>query len=189
MTTETARLQALIRTIIEKFIDYPSSLMIEPKEQPGMVYWTIKGHADDQSKLVGKQGAHYQAMLVIIAELGNALETQYILKRYLEPDPAPRRDSMQKKTVTQYDPAEAEELLIQILTSIAVGEFAVNTIPLSPTAFTFSIITPARADYNLLTVASEKRTNPMTLIGAIGTIFRAYANREGVRFNLEVRQA
>jgi drug/metabolite transporter (DMT)-like permease len=53
--------------------------------------------------------------------------------------------------------------------------------------FTFQILTRTVEDYNTLTVATEKADQPMTIIGAIGTLFRAYANREGVSFDLEVK--
>jgi predicted RNA-binding protein YlqC (UPF0109 family) len=189
MTEEIQRQSALIRKLVERFIDHPEALMIDPREHPGCVYWTMKCHADDFSKMVGKQGAHYQALLVLLAEFGRSTGSQYILKRYLEPDPAQRRDMMHKKSVHHYDVEPAQVLLEEVLGNLGIGQFGLTTVQSSynPITYVFSITTRAYEDYTLLTVPSENRTNPMTLIGALGTIFRAYANRDGVRLNLEVR--
>lgn len=191
MTEEVQRHAELIRKLLNRFIDHPEAMMIDPREHPGCVYWTMKCHADDFSKMVGKGGAHYQALLVLIAELGKAVGSQYILKRYLEPDPVQRRDMMHKKSVDTYTVAPAETLLEELLANMRIEQFGLTTTRANrgiPLTFTFSITTRAYEDYTLLTVPSENRTNPMTLIGALGTLFRAYANRDGVRFNLEVRQ-
>ena len=191
----TATLQAdteIIRTLVKSFIDHPHNLLIETKEHPGIVYWTMQFHADDHSKAVGKRGAHYDALKLLITEIGRAHDVQYILRRYREPEPAERQENMRRGCPEEYDANPAVALLVKILELLDVGQFIVEIAQAQgehPLSFTLSIIVREPKDYNTLTVPREENALPMTTVGAIGTLFRAYGNRNGVKFAIDVQRA
>lgn len=179
--------QDQIRKLIECFIDHPEALRIETKEHPGVVYLTMQPHADDFSKMTGKQGAHFNAIKTVLAALGKSEGTQYVLRRYLEPEPARRREQMPKTIAPNYFVEPARDMLMQLLTAIALEDWQLQvrkTPNTKPTLYTFTILTRSREDYETLIVPASA-DQPMTLIGALGTLFRAYANRDGVKFNIE----
>lgn len=191
MTATTSKTEDLIRLLLERFIHHPRSLMIEANEKPGVVFWTMQCHADDHSKLVGKQGTHFHALKLLLAELGTAANTQFVLKRFLEPEAAPRREKMPWKTPEAYDARPARDLLCQIVENLGIGQFVVEIVDAGGFPLQFNLIITVRSqdDFNSLTVPREDHAQPMTTVGAIGTLFRAYANQDGVKFNLEVKRA
>lgn len=188
----------LIRRLIESFIDHPQSLRIETSDRNGHVYFLMQCHADDHPKMVGKGGSHFHALRLIIAELGKQAETSYKLCRYQEPEPAPRRERSASKMVTSYSPDDACRLMEAIFANLCAGQYAVEAEmnpALRPLTYTINITTRDSADYIALTrYASstehipENAESPMTIIGAIGTLFRAYANRDGVRFSVQLKR-
>ncbi len=178
--------EALIRRLVERFIEHPRSLMISLKEFPGCVYWTMQAHADDHAKLVGKGGSHYDALRLIIAELGRSSETLYILRRFIEPEPAPRRERMARREAVIYDCIPARDLLCELLESMGIGQFT-NTVVSIDQHYDFHITVRDADDIKFLTESRSDTEHPMTIKDAIATLFRAYANRDGVRFGIEVR--
>ena len=189
MTTTLQAATETIRKLVKSFIDHPHNLMIETKEHPGIVYWTMQFHADDHSKAVGKRGAHYDALKLLITEIGRTHDIQYILRRYREPEPAPRTENMRRGCPEEYDPQPASALLTSILEQLNIGQFNIqvtSTPGQHPLEYTFVIHTREQQDYNTLTVPREENALPMTLVGAMGTLFRAYGNRNGVKFSIEV---
>ena len=179
----------IIRSLVESFIDHPTQLRIETTPHPGVLYWLMQFHADDHSKAVGKRGAHYDALKLLIAEIGRANDTQYVLRRYREPEPTDRSENMRRGCPEEYDPTRATHILTGLLEHLHLGDFQVHANQVAgehPLSFGFTIHTRTALDYKALTVPREDNALPMTLVGAIGTLFRAYGNRNGVKFTVEV---
>jgi predicted RNA-binding protein YlqC (UPF0109 family) len=183
--TDTDTILALVRS----FIDHPTKLALEIKEHPGIAYWTMQFHASDHGLAVGKRGAHFDALKLLITEIGHTRDTQYVLRRYKEPEPAARQENIRRGCPEEFDPAPAAELLTRVLEQLSIGQFLVDVKQSQgehPLAFAFTIVTRSIEDYNTLTIPREDNTLPMTMVGALGTLFRAYGNRNGVRFAIEV---
>ena len=191
MTDETQKINDLMRELVESFIDYPTSLALAAKEVPGSVYWSMQGHADDTPKLIGIRGAHFNALRFLFLRLGRVRDLLYTFK-VNEPERAQRRESSPPKVAKAYDPRKAKELLSQILDALLIGQYVVD-IKLAhkdktPLEYTFIIFTRDEADYDDLTVAPQGSIDTMTIVAALGTIFRAYANKDGVKFVIDVRR-
>jgi predicted RNA-binding protein YlqC (UPF0109 family) len=189
MTTQTEQINDLLRALVETFIDHAHALSISAKEVPGAVYWTMQGHADDYGKLVGKKGAHVNALTLLVASLGTAADQLFTFK-LLEPEPAPRRAASPPKQATHYDPRPARELLCRILENLGLGQFAVEAKPTpsgkTPIEVLFEISVRTEEDYRALTVAADNSSEGLSVIAALGTLFRAHANKGGIRTQLEV---
>lgn len=187
MTTQTEQINDLLRELVETFIDHAHALSISAKEVPGAVYWTMQGHADDYGKLVGKKGAHVDAMTLLVSSLGTAADQLFTFK-LLEPEPAPRRPASPTKTAAHYDPVPARDLLCRILDNLGLGQFAVSykVEKDAQISVLFEIAVRTDEDYRALTVAPENSPKGLSVIAALGTLFRAHANKRGIRTQLEV---
>jgi predicted RNA-binding protein YlqC (UPF0109 family) len=178
----------VVRSMINSFIDHPESLTISGTEHTGFTWWSIQGHADDFSKLVGKGGAHFNALKMLLNAIGQNQSIQYALRRYEEPEPAQRKEYSPRKVSCFYSSEPAELLLQMVLASVGITEATLESqraVSLDPTPdFSIRIYVHSPADFRLLNQPPNDSNVPMCLLGAIGTLFRAYANKEGVRFTL-----
>lgn len=187
MNNETDQIKDLLRRLLEAFIDHPSDLTVDAKELPGRVDWKIKVHADDYGKVAGRQGAHIQALQFIVSKLGEVIGEDFRLA-LREPDPGPRRGRSPEKKARSYDPSDAslllQELLGEILQLPPQVEVDQAETPDGYLLFTFKIKPELHQDHDAL-IAHDEMFEGQTLIAALQTLFRAYANREGVIFQLE----
>lgn len=187
MTTDDPALVArdLVRDLVLTYIDHPDDLTVETKEVPGALYFKVKGHADDYGKLVGKGGAHVTSLKIIVSLMGEAVGMLYSFKLD-EPDPGERRPMRAMAYAKTFDPEPSRELLDRLMAALPVGDFVVDVKQTGrgPLAFTFTISVRDAADYMLMTVAPEDMNPRITAVGAIGTLFRAAANKAGVKFQI-----
>lgn len=192
MTTETEKLSDLIRDVVASYVDHGSELQIDVREHPGAVYWSIRAHAEDYGKLVGKQGAHFEALRSLVAALGDAREELHVLNRFEEPDAERRRRPSHNARAETYDPEDARDLLSRILEYL-VGQFAVeaNVRPNRDLSIAFALFVTltihvnSEEDYADLVAPKNGRA----LVEALGALFRARANREGVAMQIDVVKA
>lgn len=180
----------IIRRLLESFIDHTRDLHVEPAGDDQLIEWLIEVHQDDQRKVIGAKGSHIKALKFIVSELGLAVGADYRLKLRDRPTPEfPERSA--PKLAKAYDVTAAATLLADLLIQLTPSNPGkINVVctngrpgPKNPLAFSF-IITPSEAAATVL--AKQDEAGDQTLLGAVGTIFRAYANREGVAFKLEV---
>lgn len=191
MTEETQTDCDLLRLLVESFIDHPNHLSVVAKDYRDAVYWEFRAHTDDHPKIVGKRGAHVHALSLLVRKIGLARETVYYFE-LLEPEPGRRREASPPKAVEAYDAGPARKLLEDILTELGLGQFAIEVLskPFSesgPLQYRFEIILRTEEDYAALTVPEPSNPNATT-IGALGTLFRARARKDGVVIDLEVKR-
>ncbi len=184
----------LVRILIETFIAHPAKLNINLHEHCGLIRWLISCDPADHGKLVGKQGAHFNALRCLIEELGSAKDEKYTLSRYLEPripvvgkihpaHPAPDHT---------YSTAPAELLMTSFLEELLAGEFLIQVEDIQPHQYEIVIDPKDQRDYEFLTIASltvghaSRPGTDITVIGALGTLYRAWGQRDGVSYSLEV---
>jgi len=189
MTTETTETKQLIRDLLASFTNHPEALDIEAQLAPGSAYWMIKGHPEDEPILVGRQGSHVRALAFLIQSFGQARDEQHTCRLLTEREPRPR-PQMEARAVLRFDPEPSRALLSRILEELAIDSFAVlvgpGTEPRRSLTFVFSIQVKDAADYNVLTVAPDSSSE--TIVGALGTLFRAIAKKNGVRFVITVEK-
>lgn len=192
MTTEDPAIIAceLLRDLVETYIDHPEELRIATEAFPGAIYFKLQGHADDYGKLVGKGGAHIGAMNVIVRLMGDAVGMLYSFKLE-EPEAGERRPLRPLMLARTFDPEPSRQLLDRLIAALPVGDFVVNVEQTcrAPLSYTFTIGVRAAEDYALMTVAPGDAKPQMTLVGAIGTLFRAAANKAGVKFQITVAKS
>ena len=194
MNARTEQTLTLIRDLAAGFVDHPEALRVEAQEaEPDSAYFMLKGHAEDVAKLVGKDGTHVDALTFLVSALG-IVNGQVYTFRLLTEKRAGTTSDAEPRHAMAYDPAHVQMLLVRIMATLNLEGYAVTvgpgTGPRDCLTFTFDIRVKDSFDYSILTLAHEitraDRTLKMALISALGTLFRAIARRNGVRFHLNV---
>lgn len=183
--------ESTIRSLLIAYLDEPDGLTLEAIQHPGAVYWKVKPSPTDAPKLVGRSYAHLDALTVIVKAIGKAAGELYALK-FVEPDPAGRIEPRRADRAKEYDPAKVVSLLETLFASLGVGEFKIEAArvgsAIDPSAYlSFGVVVfvRERSDLDDLT----RRSDDMSLIGAIGTLLRAIGYKDGVKLGVEVRLA
>lgn len=187
MTTDTLT-KELLRDLVHAFTMHPEALQLEAQHTTGAALWIMKGHKDDERFLVGSGGSHVRALSFLVRCIGLARREQYTFK--LITIQAPRkRPPMDPNDAITHDPEPTRALLERILQELSIGSFSVDVGPgVGPRAaltYVFTIRVKDGADYNALTVAPFPESTE-TIVGALGTLFRAIAKKNGVRFDIAV---
>lgn len=188
---ETEATYDLLMQILQSFTDHHQALELNAKEMPSRVEWFLKCHADDMGKVCGRQGAHIQALQYLVRQIGMKQDAQHVLE-LMDPEPAPRRDRTPPKQADAYDPRPALGLLEDVLRGTLLGQFTVELTMLvtphaRPLTYVFQIHARDDDDQSKLLEPAANNPNRTTLIGAIGTLWRAYANKDGVVFKIECK--
>jgi predicted RNA-binding protein YlqC (UPF0109 family) len=199
MTFEkTEAIADLFRDLVGSYTSKPDELELFIKEVPGAVYFKFRVHGDDHRVAVGSKGSHVDALSLIFSEIGENAGAPLVLT-LLEPDVrSPRNMPLPPVTPKiRFNFMPAQALLIRLINALGVVEvkFEVEEkIDLERKAqaeIMFKIFVRSSDDYARLTVPMAQKYGAKipALIAALGTLFRAYAMKEGVRFDLEVIQS
>lgn len=188
MTEHTREAHEALRSIVRSLTNYPDEVDLCVVEVNGGAYWRMTVHADDQKKVVGIEGSHIKALTYILAEMGRQNGGWVYKLKLDEPINGQRRYSTPKPTVKSYNPAKAHELLARVVSLVTAGRVHVELDEDAGEdfAYTFTLVPRTSPDHHALTDAREC-THRQTVIGALGTLWRAYAQRDGVRFTLQIR--
>lgn len=189
--TDTTKTREVLRALVARIVAHGDDVVVEPTaESGGRALWTLRCHPDDESKVLGHSGTHATALIHLVESMGFARDAIFNLKIETPGDSGDRAKT-RREPAERYDPLPVSELLSRVLEELSLGEFAVRVRPSTPAedaseelSFVFEILPREKRDYSLLLVRST--TNGLTLVGSIGTLFRAVARRDGVRFTLEV---
>jgi predicted RNA-binding protein YlqC (UPF0109 family) len=188
MRPKTAKLRDLLQRIIAGFIDHPEQLEISISEVDAGVYWTIRGAADDQPKLVGRDGAHVDALGRFLYEAGRAVGEVHRLE-LLEPQPGDRRQRSEDHIAKNYDPEPARALLLEALI-FALGfdriSVAVQRKSEFPPSYVFDVAVDDAEAFDRLATPRVLAGDSSSLADALGFLWRARARRDGVKFRIEI---
>lgn len=186
MTSQNDKNAALLRALISRFVDHPEALEIARHEGPGSCYWTVKGHPEDEGKLIGTGGSHVKALDFLVRILGRAQGQRFTFRLISEGEPSRRasRDSQAES----YEHGPTMVLLAKLLDAFGFG-YSLEAFPSpgQPDTLTFVFMVTPRsvAVYRILTVPPEGQDG-LTLIESIGCLFRAIARKDGICFHVEV---
>lgn len=199
--TETQQLSDLLRDLAGALVDKPEAIRVATQAAlDGTSYWAVKGDPEDESKLVGRDGSHVNALRLVVQEIGRANGKVYTFRLITDND-ARARPPGNPRDVLEYDPRPARDLLCRILAELELAEFAVEVGPgagpRNSLRFDFAVRVKEAADYSELlkprrlvlregSARAEEVAVEMPIVDALGTLFRAIAKRAGVRFQINV---
>lgn len=196
-TTDDTKLTEILRDIAAAIVERPGEIRAaaQPAED-GACYFALKGHREDESKLVGTGGSHVDALAFLVAAAGAAAGRAFTFRLITEGNPE-RRPPNPPRDVIDHDPNPARELLRRMLDRLDLRAFEVEVGPgngpRNSLTFLFSIRVKEE-DYRRLTAPpfppgfEDGRFDEQTVVGALGTLFRAIAKKAGVRYSLTVRE-
>lgn len=183
-----SELTELLRRLLEACVVHPNDLSVEYYAMRNRVDWKIRANVNDQGRLVGKRGAHIQAVQFLMRELGVRDGNKYVVT--LESDGVGERKlgdedyfapSIQKTNAMTIELLAAvlkefldEDAKIEIFNRIAEGDgvlFRINPVRMQ--------------DYEALVSPPDGRSN-QTLLTELGTLFRAIGRGWGINLSLEV---
>ena len=195
-----AKIQDLLRDLVSAFVEMPGEIVIAHQTSiDGDCYFAMKGALEDEPILIGTRGSHVNALKLLVEKMGDAEERNFNLRLITEGKPQGLR-KREKLDVVSHDPSEDIKLLCRVLSAVGLdlkSGFAVSVGsgygPRKSLTFVFEIKVQTDEQYLQLTVPSESYINRMTMeeatiIGAIGSLFRAIAMKSGVRYNLVVQK-
>lgn len=200
--TEISQTSCAIVGLVSRFVEKPDALKLEMHASPGGdCYWMLKGDPKDDSKLIGKSGAHVNALTFLLAQLGQAAGHTYSFRLFTEDTERRGHFMARAEDPMTYDVEPTRALLESILEMLLAGEFAVQAVPsvgaFAKLTFDFNINLADPADREDLqktkrlviapaTRLRGERSISMTTLDAIKTLFEAIANTEGVWFQINV---
>lgn len=201
MTADASRTKALIRDLAASFTKHPEGIQLRiataeelsiKRLPPTAVLWVMYGaRQEDEAVLIGKLGSHVRALSFLVRSFGMARNETHLFE--LITVHAPRdRSAMIRNVARTHNPTPAVALLQRILAELSIGAFKVEAATAGTTedpAFVLTINVREFVDYSALTVAPFQGASSgaaETIVGALGTLFRAIAKKNGVRYDLVV---
>jgi predicted RNA-binding protein YlqC (UPF0109 family) len=179
----------LLTRILRGITERTDDVKVTFENIPKLTQWYIKVHPEDQGKVRGRQAAHIIALQYIVQEIGWAHEEVQRVT-LLESDTRIAGHRSPLRMASSYNPMDAHELLHDILTAILASPFKINvrTDPdaTTPLAYDFHITTTTDEDQAAMLEPYDDDPDKNTLMTTLGTLWRAYANREGVAFSISI---
>jgi predicted RNA-binding protein YlqC (UPF0109 family) len=186
---ELRKLTDLIRAIVAGIVAKEDAIEIASQPATGSCYWMMRVAPEDDSKAIGKDGAHARALALLIDAWGRA-ENEVHTFRLINNEERIERPPDKPRDVMSFDTTPARELLSRVLSNLSLDGFAIDVGPGSgirdTLTFMFTIRVATDADHRELLRPRNGRGRENTLIAAIGTLFRAIARKNGVAFELVV---
>lgn len=187
MTPELKPTADFLQNVLSRIVHHPEDVQVIPTVFRGAVYWEIRANADDQPKLIGRGGTHIRALAFLVAEIGLASGEMYKLK-LSEPEHGQRSPAVKPTTPTKYNPVHASKLLLDVTELIFGKDSCSITTTATGNEFEFAIIMRDAADVPDLRTPYEADPYELTVIGALGTLWRAWAKKDGVEFTVTSNQ-
>lgn len=190
MTSDSQEISQLVHDFAAKLASDTLALGVqvtEPKEA-GATLFSLRCSPKDESVLIGAAGAHVDSLACLVERAGLARGKEFIL--VLESTGArPEREPFEPKYADDHDPRSAHELLHRALDVMRLDGFKteVTDRPVNGEPwlhFDFTVRLKSKTDaYKLL---GKSGTGKRALISALGTLFRAMAMKQGIRYHLNI---
>ena len=189
-TTKTtpADLQGLIQNLTRLYVGKPEEITVKVQEsKDGAAYFALKGSPVDDSRLVGRDGSHVNALMFLVNQVGLEAGQVYTFRLFTsetetEPWRSPRK-------AIDYDPQPAAAVLKDWLEALGLENFTVEVSPgkgpRTELSYTFEIKT---RNHELATALKLRGDRGLSVIGAIGTLIRAIGKQNGVHLQLDILQ-
>lgn len=184
---ETTNLHETLRDLVGAFVGHPQAIELGQHAANNSCLWLLKGHGDDEPKLIGQQGSHVKALRFLVGEFGRARGEEHTLRLVTERAPLKRARSNPRAALT-FNPAAHVNLLTRIVGELSFDAYGVQADPAPGDliAFTLRIRVVTETDYKTLTAMHETPGGTMNIVGALGTLFRAVGCEHGIRYEVKV---
>jgi predicted RNA-binding protein YlqC (UPF0109 family) len=183
MTTEqfAEDLALLLGRLLEALIDHPRELQIQPRVMRDRVDLHVTPNINDQGIVVGKGGAHIKALKFLAQRMGILKQQQAVI--FLHEDDSGERlpEPLRAPASPAYSCSEHRQLLADLLAAVVDHPVEIE-VDRSGKAFTFVLHAKRIQDFELL---HETDVVGQSIITALGTLFRAAGNRNGVSYKIE----
>lgn len=196
MTHDHEEIETLLRRLLESYTEHHTDLIITKKVLPKRVDWRITANLADQGKLAGQMGSHIKAIKFLLMEWGDLSEQLFTCVLLPAHCGEPRARGPRKNAGREFVAIPFLELLRDLLTSFMQEMPGISVDQQMDAAanrhvVTFCISCRLIQDYERLVTpvdADETETDlaDLTILTALGTLFRAAGHQHGVTFNLEV---
>lgn len=179
-------LAELVRDLARLYVGTPASIEVKFQQAAdGPVYFAMKGDRTDDSRLVGREGCHVDALAYLIEAIGKRESRVFTFRLITDPD---RAEPWQgPRDALEYDPRPAREVLCRWLEALGVEKFSVEVGPgdgaRTSLSYNFNVKIPDREKAESLTKSTE---GDLSIVGALGTLFRAVSKQAGVRFQIRL---
>jgi predicted RNA-binding protein YlqC (UPF0109 family) len=177
----------LIHELAQLYVGNPSAIRVEFQDSADgrSCYFVLKGDKRDDSRLIGRDGCHVHALNSLVEQVGRAQGRTFTFRLLTDRG---RHEPYEKgESALTYDPRPARDLLCRWLAALGVAGFSVEATP-GPGArrslsFVFEIKIGNMAKAASLTISEEGFPS---IVGSLGTLYRAIAQQQGVRFQLNL---
>lgn len=182
----------IIERLLCALVDDQRSVELQANCLPGRINWSWIVDVNDTGKVIGKSGVHLRALQLVVELMGKVPGEEWRAK---PEDPVGVERSRRPDTETPLTHSALGDyaLLMEILTALKInvaGKMG-GTIK---DGFTFTLTGQQVQHHEALLEAHEaiyernqKEREPLNLLGALGTIFRAIGRRQGVRYRIDAR--
>lgn len=176
----------LIKDIASLYVSKPEALDVRFQEFEAGIMFGLRGHEQDDPKLVGKDGAHADSLLHLVWAAGLVNGENYSFRLLTSPPTC--TPFVKQPPAKSYDPEPAKALLTRWLNALGSDKVTVTAVPVSGTmthlTFDFNVQFPSLQEG--LGFTTIQTGAMMTSINALGTLFRAIAKQAGVRFGIRI---
>ena len=191
MTQENQRIAQLIRAVVSAYVDHPEAVRLACQESPGFCYWAMQGDARDEAQLIGRGGAHVDALALLVMGFGKAVGEVHTFRLITTGNPRTR--DRRDKDVLAYDPEPDRLLLMRVVDALGLSpapdvRWTNGDGPRVSLTYVLRLLLPPKALARLSVPPREQpnpKKAPISYMRAIEDIFQAIAAKAGVRYELE----
>ena len=200
MNPNETQVDEILKRLVAALVIDVDSIRIERADFVRRRAWTVRVHLDDAGKVIGKKGAHLQALALLVGLIGVRCNERFELKFEKSEDTGEfPRDTPAPQPQEQFNASEATALLHDLLALVleSPARIAVTSRVVHPmnrrretdpkVEITFAISAGTVQDNELLKEDigpdPEKRVSPEA---ALGTLWRAIGKKDGVSFVIKV---
>lgn len=181
----------IIERLLMALVDDKRSVELNANCLPGRINWLFRVNINDTGKVIGKGGSHLRALQLIVRQIGRAAGEEWTANP-LDPT-GDKREGQAGSALTPktHSNREDRELLCELLTALQIQAEVLSAGTVKD-GFVFKIeaagqqhlaalLESHKVDYKL---NGEMMVEEANLQGALGSLFRAIARRQGVRYRL-----
>lgn len=180
----------VIERLVAALVDDQRAVELDANVLPGRVNWSFRVDVNDAGKVIGRNGTHLRALQLVIERMGAATNEEW---RTASQDPVglERARRPYAEEPRNHDAGDDWKLLCEVLVALGINATVTPTGSIAD-GYNFQVRGDGVQDHEALLDAHEaiysrnqKERDPLNVLGALGTLFRAIGRRQGVRYRIE----
>lgn len=181
----------IIEGLLLAMVDDKRAVTLEANCLPGRVNWMFRVDINDTGKVIGIGGSHIRAMNLLVGLMGKQAGAEWHAVA-MDPSGVERIGRSVAAVPKAFNATPDWTLLCQLLVALGINADVAPTGNITA-GYTFQVRGSGQQDQAALldmhAVHYKRAGIPMkeevNVVGAIGTLFRAIARRQGVRYRLD----